>query len=316
MRQVYNHPSIVMWLASGHPRFEDTGQAGQFYDTICPAILSVDPSRLISPNEYNRFTGYGNDKGTVDTAGNAIVASKYWIDPHVVRANQDAPTGYGAEWSVLRKWPDDYTAGLLNSTTHAYFNIEHEETTGQPNWNLLKGKPSYLVPSYELKYNVGSIGRNLNFDEWRQSQAWQALAAYEATKKERILDYDGFSWCCLHGGGNTATYQKPLIDYYGYAKLAYYTYKLVHQRILACSDNVDIVYGPDDFICPVILNIGAEKNVNLEILVRDMQKNIVYRKMYENIHVSAGRSVARLEKFQPVFPVPGTYAVEYKVLNP
>ena len=44
-----------------------------------------------------------------------------------------------------------------------------------------------------------------------------------------------------------ATYQKPLIDYEGVAKLAFYAHATVFQNTFACSDNVDVVYGPADF---------------------------------------------------------------------
>jgi hypothetical protein len=79
-------------------------------------------------------------------------------------------------------------------------------------------------------------------DEWDANQAWPALIAYESIKKMRIMDYDGFSWCCLRGGPNTATYQKSLTDYEGVAKLAFYAHNMAFQNTFAGSDNVDVVY--------------------------------------------------------------------------
>jgi hypothetical protein len=305
-----------MWLAAGHPRFDGIEEANRFYDKVCPMILAVDPSRLISPNEHNQLTGYGNDEGTRDMAGNPIEASRFWKDPHIVRGNQDYPTGYGAEWSVLRKWPNAYTSNLLESQTNAYFNIEHEESIGQPNWDLCRGEPYYQISSYESKYDDGSIGRRLNFDEWRESQAWQAFSAYESTKKERLGGCNGFSWCCLHGGANTATYQKPLLDYRCHAKLAYYIHQLLYQRVLACSDNVDVVYGPNDAIRPVIMNMDKAKTAKLEITVLNMNRKAVDQKIYENINLPAGRSTTKLQPWRPNFPESGAYAVEYRVITP
>src|SRR5690606_4259467 len=60
--------------------------------------------------------------------------------------------------------------------------------------------------------------RELRFEEWELSQAWQAFSAYEAIRKKRWLGYDGFAWCTLRGGGNNGTYMKPLTDYYGTAR--------------------------------------------------------------------------------------------------
>jgi hypothetical protein len=313
MEQVYNHPSIVMWLVAGHPRYKDIHSANRFYRKVHETLFAVDPSRLISPDEYNYFTGYANDAGTIDHQGHAVRPSKYWTAKNIVRANQDPPTGYGNEWSILRKWPDEYRKSLLQSKERAYFNIEHEEAMGQPNWELRKGKPSYKLHSYEWTYDVGSIGRRLTFQQWRESQAWQAFSAYEATRKERILDYDGFSWCCLHGGGNTATYHKPLIDYYGHAKLAFYTTAMSYQRILAGSDNVDVVYGPADKVTPVIINLGEAKIVDLEVVAKDSRGRVVQRKLYDDVAIAGGRTVKKLAAFRPDFAESGYYALEYYV---
>jgi hypothetical protein len=207
----------------------------------------------------------------------------------------------------------DNIPDFLNSPDRAYINFEHEESIGQPNWNLVKGKPWYKIQSYEWSYDEGSIGRRLTPEEWRESQAWQAFSAYESMRKQRWLDYDGFSWCCLHGGPNTATYKKPLIDFLGYGKLAYYANKMVFQDILGGSNNVDVVYGPDDVINPIILNIGPSKKVNLDILVKNLDGKIVWKKSLSNISLQSGRNVTRLEKIKPVVPEEGYYAIEYIV---
>ncbi len=92
-----------------------------------------------------------------------------------------------------------FRTDYLNSKERAYFDYESEESAGQPNWDLRKGKPSYQIKSYEYVYDIGSIGRQLKVDEWRASQAWQAFSAYEAYRKKRWHDYDGQAWCTLHG---------------------------------------------------------------------------------------------------------------------
>src|SRR5690625_6234344 len=105
---------------------------------------------------------YGNDAGTIDKGGRDLylpddreirdpgdqmqwnrelfsenetgrkIDSFYaWTAPMVTRGNQDAPTGYGKEWSALRKWPNAYTMDFLESKERAYFNFEHQESIGQ-----------------------------------------------------------------------------------------------------------------------------------------------------------------------------------------
>jgi hypothetical protein len=349
MRQVQNHPSIVMWEVSNHPntfRDHDTYESDLFCEEAYHAVYPHDPSRLISFTSHIGHMHYGNDAGTIDQGGNkipslegragfadlgnqdaltgygtksvvtgdTIESARAWSAPMVTRGNQDAATGYGAEWSNLRKWPGAYRQGFLDSRERAYFNFEHQESIAQPNWNLCRGKPWYNLQSYEWDYDKGSIGRRLKHSEWRESQAWQAFSAYEAIKKMRMLDYDGFSWCCLHGGANAVTYRKPVIDYMGHAKLAFHIHKAAFQPVLAGSNNVDVVYGPDDAITPMILNLGKARNVKLSVLVKDkFQGRIIDRKDYDNVNLAAGRTVTELDGFMPDFKKEGLYFIEYLV---
>lgn len=92
-------------------------------------------------------------------------------------------------------------------------------------------------------------------------------------KKQILLGYDGFSWCSLESGANMFTYQKPLVDAFGVPKLAFYANKQVFGRIWAASENVDVVYGPDDFITPVIFNLGEECQVDLEVRLKMRMEN-------------------------------------------
>jgi len=316
MRQVYNHASIVMWEVSNHPnkfKQRDYSESNLFCEKAYKTVYPVDPSRIISYTSFIGHLHYHNDAGTLDRNGGKIIPSPAWTAKMVTRGNQDSFTGYGKEWSVLRNLPTAYYSDFLNSKERAYFNFEHEESIGQPNWNLVKGKPWYKMQSYEWKYDDGSIGRKLTADEWRESQAWQAFSAYESMKKQRWLDYDGFSWCCLHGGANTVTYKKPLIDYHGHPKLAWYTNKMVFQRILAGSGDVDVVYGPGDTIKPIVMNLGDGRTVDLTLEIRSLDGSRVDSKLYQGVVLPAGRTVTELSPFKPTFPSDGYYAVEYIV---
>lgn len=249
-----------------------------------------------------------------------------WTADLICRGNMDYILGYGNDWSALREWPNvkdehlpnwmettRYIPSYLESKERVYFNFEHDEIIGQPNWNLYKGKPMYHIKSYEREYDEGSIGRELEFDEWLTSQAWQALGAYETIKKCRIVDYDGLSWCNLRGGQNTVTYQKSLVDYYGQPKLAYYAHRMAFGNVLACSGNVDMVYGPDDTIPVIVMNIGERKTVTVKISVLSPGNTVAYETEIKDITLAEGRTVTNAGEVKLAELPDGIYSIKYEV---
>jgi Glycosyl hydrolases family 2 len=316
IRQVYNHPSIVMWEASNHPnkfKLHDISETNDFVKNIYQVIYDADQSRLISPTSFWQHTHYANYNGTKDYQGNTISAVTEFLAPLVTRGSQDAYSGYGNDWTAIRNAPNEWAASCLDAKDKAYFNFEHEESIAQPNWSLSKGKPWYLIQSYEWGYDEGSIGRKLTTDEWRASQAWQAFSAWESMKKQILLGYDGFSWCCLHGGANMGTYQKPLIDNMRHPKLAFYINKMIFQKTWAGSKNVDVVYGPDDKILPIINHLGKEQRVNLTVSLLDLKRNVKDKRIFKKIDLNNGHVISELEAFRFKNVKDGIYFIVYEI---
>jgi hypothetical protein len=327
VRQVRNHPSIVMWQPANHPAFRSFEEGIPWLERLYSQVYTNDPSRLISPTANLTRLLTRNDAGTVDASGKAVAPVAVWTAPMITRGSMDHAIGYGSDWSSLRAWPNAkdfnvednwrspaHRTDMLNSKHRAYFDFENEETIGQPNWNLHKGKPEYRIMSYEFRHNAGSIGRFLTTDEWEESQAWQAFSGYEAYRKKRWLDYDGLAWCSLGGGPNTVTYQKPLTDYWGEAKIAFYAVKMAFQPVLAGSKNVDMVYGPGDAIPVVAMNIGDSRQVDVVVTITDMDGTQVAEKRYSAM-LPAGRTATDLPAFKPEVPRPGYFAVEYEIVD-
>ena len=334
MKSLRNRPSIVNWQPGNHPWYSNVETALDWYDKIYETILSVDPSRLISPSAHQHkdlLMALNNDGTKIaqnDGSWIDIKPRKSWVSPLHIQGSMIGALGYGQDWTKIsyletkglyngeNAW-EQLLKEKLNHPYQAFVNYENQEIIGQPNWNLVKGQPWYRVHSYEHSYDEGSIGRQLEVDEWQTSQAWQAFAGFELTKKMRLLDFDGNQWCPLRGGGNTATYKKPLVDYTGHAKLSYYVYGSMLQETVAASDNVDVVYGPDDKINPVIFNIGERKMVNLSVNIRLPDGSLLFTKMYENVELPGGRSQTRLPGFIPELSrgdniqFSGNCAVEY-----
>ena len=323
VRQLRNAPSIIIWQPSNHPSLTDWKSAMTYWHRVYDAIYPNDTTRLITPTADFRHTRVYNDDGTRDNKRKPVeYCDPVWTANRISRGSMDYPTGFGQDWEYLRRWPFPHRwpgnadiNSFLTSPDRAYFNFEQEETIGQMNWNLFKGSPVYKYHSYEWDYDEGSIGRLLTCDEWRESQAWQAFSAYECIRKMRWLDYDGLSWCCMWGGGNMGTYQKPLIDALGHKKLAFYAHKMGFQQQLAGSDNVDIVYGPRDNPKVIVINLGEEQKADVLLTVRNAQGKQIYKKRYSDILLPAGRSATRIGSLNLPHLADGFYFFEYTVLK-
>jgi hypothetical protein len=330
IKLVRNHPSIVMWQIANHPKFNNfRTETYPWIKKLYNTIYDVDQSRLISPTANSSRMAYLNDEGnlSIDNKNIDPDSFKVWTAPMITRGDMDFLTGYSSDWRVIRSYPhppnwsgeqgwisDAFRVDNLNSKSRAYFDFESEESIGQNNWNLMKGKPMYRIMSYEINdYDNATIGRQLTLDEWELSQAWQAFSGFEAYKKKRWLDYDGMIWCTLDGGGNTGTYLKPLTDYYGHSKLAFYTIKMAFQNTLAGSHNVDMVYGPNDELKPAVMNLGEAKTVNITVNVKDIKGSVLDQKIYKNVKLQRGRTVKNMPAFIPNVNVDGFFIFEYTI---
>ena len=323
VRQVRNSPSIVIWQPSNHPSLTDWKSAMTYWHKVYDAIYPNDTTRLITPTADFRHTRVYNDDGTHDNKRKPVDnCDPVWTANRISRGSMDYPTGFGQDWEYLRRWPFPHKwpgnadiNSFLHSKERAYFNFEQEETIGQMNWELFKGLPVYKYHSYEWEYDEGSIGRKLNCDEWRESQAWQAFSAYECIRKMRWLDYDGLSWCCMWGGGNMGTYQKPLVDALGHKKLAWYAHLMGFQQLLAGSKDVDIVYGPEDKPQVMVMNLGEKQVADVEVTVSNAQGKQVYRQKFTKVVLPEGRTATDLGKLNLPPLADGYYFIEYRIIK-
>lgn len=301
MREVYNHPSIVMWEAGNHPNWflrHGPRETQDYMAAIIPAIAGTDSSRLISPTTAWNATHYGNYEGTADLEGNPLEPNPWLLHRMMTRGVQDSYSGYDNSWSTIRNMPSPWARWTLEARDLCYFNFEHEESIGMPNWSLARKEPWYKIDSYEKNYEDGNIGTRLGFDQWRESQAYQAFGAWESMKMQLLMGTSGFSWCSLESGPNMFTYQKPLIDAFCVPKLAFHANRMAFRRLWAASDNVDTVYGPGDSITPVVFNLDGACRVRLEVQLQDEKGKMLERRVFKDVEVPAGRSVTRLESFR------------------
>ena len=316
MRQVFNHPSIVMWEASNHPnkfKQHDFNDSEDYINAIVPAIVGTDSSRLVSPTSFWQHLHYANYDGTLDVNGGTHPRNPWLMHRMMTRGSQDCYTGYDTDWSMVRNHPRDFAKSCLDAKDLCYFNFEHEESIAQPNWELARKEPWYKIQSYEKDYDTGNIGRPLRDDEWRVGQGYQAFGAWESMKVQTLSGVCGFSWCSLESGPNMFTYQKPIVDPFRVPKLAFYANRMVFGRLWAASEDVDVAYGPGDMIRPVIFNLDGACTVNLTVELQNEKGKVLERKVFKDISVPSGRSVTRLEPFRFRRSSEGTHFIVYKL---
>ena len=316
-----NHPSIIIWEGSNE-FMPDLHEIDRAHKEFVPAVKSIDTSRLLSPLSHHYYAGdrfaipgcnYYSTDGLTDVFGNSVEAVPEWTDPLVVRAAHTYvhSLGVGQDWTMFRlqDWPEQ--AKLLESNERAYL-ITEFAIIGRQDPNTKEAKELYFNPvSYEIP-NESVLGFELTPEDWRLSQAYQALGTSYTVRRYRALDADGMMWCCLFGGGNDGGYMKPLIDMYGYAKYAYYVMQENLKKVTCINDTTDVKRGKDFSVKPVLFAQPGEA-YTVTVAVTDEQGEPVQIKSYGEI--SCEDHITRLPEWKPELAVEGYYNIKTIVLK-
>lgn len=288
IKEVRQYPSIIMWEGSN----EASGQLSQVdcvYDEFVTAVKKADKTRLLCPCSHLYYgggiygersdCGYYQDDGKSDQYFNEIESSFGWKDESVVRSAHTYAIllGYGTSWEkfVKQDWPSQ--RGLLESKEHAYAITEYA-VIGRACPYVPEAKEYFNANSYELGNEFASLGVWLSDEEYELSQAHQALCALYANKKMRMLDIDGMLWCCLQGGANDGAYLKPIIDFYGYAKFAYYILRDYYRNNYCIIDCDGPFWNTNTTLKPVL--IAEEGEYQVKVIMADEKDRIVFEKEY------------------------------------
>lgn len=316
MGEVMNHPSIIMWEGSNefHPSLEDIDS---IYDGFTEAVRSVDTSRLICPVSHLYYAGglydkdgcaYYNDAGTTDQTGAAAKATAGWTDPLVVRSAHTycLLLGYGTDWATMREQDWRLQPELFESDSHAYMVTEFavigmQDPTTPEAGEYIK-TDSYELPDYGDMFDTAEGN-----ERWLLSQAFQALCAKADIKQLRLRDVDGMTWCCLTGGANDASYLKPVIDFYGYAKLGFYALREGYRPFLTVQGDTDVVWGSDHCIAPVLLGDFKGGRYRVEVTVTDADGRVVDKQQFDQVRPNG--AVHALPAFSPALERKGYYSL-------
>ena len=120
-------------------------------------------------------------------------------------------------------------------------------------------------------------------------------------------------WCTIEGGTNDGTNEKPLLDPFGYAKLARYVRSMLCRPVIAGSRNTDTVYGPHHDIAPTLPNIGPARTVDLRVVGKDLADVVSDTREFRGVALAAGRTRVDLPAFRPKLPAGDRCVVDYTV---
>ncbi len=321
METVYNHPSIVMWEGSNELHASSLEVVDEVYDAFVRAAERVDTHRLLCPVSHLYYGGgiyemgckYYSDDGTADENGNAAKASFGWTAPGVVRSahTYSLLLGYGSPWHDMRTQNWREQAALAASRERAYIVSEYA-VIGRQNPETEEAKQFLNEASYELGDECNSLGFCLSDDEWEMGQAYQALCAAVATKRLLCLGADGMLWCCLWGGANNASYLKPVVDFYGYRKHAYYALAEAFQPSAAFNKNPDVLLYAGYRIEPYVTGLTRGKRYRLRIAALDEEGNEAASIRYDDFTADAF-SKDDLAAWTPHFGKDGYYVIRYEL---
>ncbi len=318
MQEVLNHPSIVVWEGSNEyhaSRFD----FDSVFDEFVSAVKACDDTRLICPVSHVYYGGqlgdegfYYQDDGEFDLYFEKKKSSFGWKDDLVIRSAHPYVLllGYGRDWTAFRKQNWDAQDALLNSKKHAYI-ISEFAVIGRQDGATEECAAYIKTDSYELANEETVFQENYGLIDAKKSQAYQALCALNAVKYMRLKGVDGMLWCAMQGGANDGSYLKPPIDFYGYAKYAFYALKEGFAKTVCFNSKVDLLVGKNYKIEPFVTGLEQGKKYTVTVTVRNGLGDVVILKKYDGVQSESER--AYLQPFALSGLKDGYYSVEYQV---
>lgn len=317
-----NHPSIIMWEGSNelHSGLSDLDR---LYDAFVRTVKEVDTTRLICPVSHLYYGGglyggpestsdYYNNDGTKAADGEDVRSSFGWLDSSVVRSahTYSLLLGYGCPWRdmVTQNWM--WQDELLLAKDKAYI-VSEFASIGRQNPNTEGAKEYIDKASYELPNEKSALGYCFSDDEWELSQAYQALCTDMSIRQLRRLDADGMLWCALWSGANNGSYLKPIIDFAGYRKLAFYRMRDAFGKCLAANTNPDALLYPGYKISPILTGLTKGADYSLSVTVLDESGEAVTHKNYESF--TADSDIVTLKEFDTGLTKDGFYKIKYSL---
>jgi len=317
MIRTRNHASIFSW-ESGNETYYNAeiwdDRARRFSDEFYYLANSLDPSRFIMPISfwYAQFEGKADFYRIDPNRGNELTwpgsgrsPISFWA-PNVYWDVHPYPGWYGS-WAEI--W---WGAGKGDSyKKDKVFMVSEFGAEGMPNWELYKNERYYHAwensASSAAKHEKNRLGRNLGFDEWETSQAYQALVMHNDIAVYRTEDADGLAICTGAEGRHNGRYFKGIRDMHRRPKLAYYATRSAYAPLFVEALNGDTILSASDSLEPVIVNDGPAATVDIDVVIQDMSGKTVYRQTIKNISLPEAANLRPGVKIKPANLENGKY---------
>lgn len=318
MKQVINSPSVFVWEGSNELH-ADLKYLDNVYDAFVQTVKEIDTTRLLSPVSHLYYGGgiydgtdceYYNTAGTHDFNGLERQSSFGWKDSAVVRSSHPYSLflGYGQPWKCMVEQDWRMQGELLRDKEKAYLVTEFA-ITGRQNPETAEAKLFNNTDGYEYGYEQTALGFIFKDEEWELSQAYQAYCTDAAIKRLWSLDVDGMFWCSLWGGANNGSYLKPIIDFQGYRKMAYYQMAQGYQKLVAFNEKSDALWGQGYEVSPLVCGLKKNEKYSLTVEIFNESKERVAFKEYGTFLAKSDRR--RLEGWYPSLQKNGYYVVKF-----
>ena len=314
MLEVINSPSIIMWEGSNefHASHDELDR---LYDEFVTTVRAIDNSRILCPVSHIYYGGglysgyhyYTND-GKKDELGAKKKSSFGWMDKDVIRSSHTycLLLGYGEAWERMVEQDWQWQNELFKDKKRAYVVTEFA-VIGRQNPETPEAKEFINKASYELPDEEAALGYIFKDDEWEISQAFQAMCASVDCKQLVKNDVDGMTWCCLQSGANNSSYLKPIIDFMGYTKLAFYSLQEAFQEVVCFNSRPDVLVYNGYKISPVLKTVEKGKKYNVTVSVFSEDDKLLIKKEYLGVKKGA------LAPFDLALKEEGYYYVRYEV---
>jgi hypothetical protein len=325
IRSLRNRPSIIMWEMADELFYGiDHFRRQRWYEYMYNLVEAEDDTRPIVPagniamDLANLVANYKEKSLSVPEKRKKVLEDfpvyklpLIWWDYHYTPGTTGEPIG---PIFPSLKWIREMLGGL-KPTVLTEFGLD-----GMPNWDNVKdvyGDFSGVWKAYgwwpisRKKVDVSYFGRELKRDDWKETQACQAIALNQIIGFIRE-NLDVFSAIYFISMFDVWNYFWGVVDANANAKLAYHVVRYDYQQIYLSGLHGNTVLEKEDRIEVTASNLGTPiSGAILVVRIRDSKDNLVQETKISNVTISGAASLTKVGQIEVQSSGRGLYSIEY-----